>query len=190
MSPEADIQRVIDQAAVRDVHLRYCRGIDRQDWDLVRSCYHPNAIDNHGPYNGDPAGFIEFAQEFLEVCDTTTHFTGNQLVEIEGDVAWHEAYCRAYHRLKPTETDPAIDWMVNFRYFDRMERRDGAWGIVDRVVIVDTERRDPVPDDGVAPPAWHMGTTDYSDPSYNREIPQAEYLARRAAGTEKADAPA
>jgi hypothetical protein len=183
MSAESDIQRVVDEAAVRDVHLRYCRGIDRQDWDIVRSCYHPGGIDNHGPYNGDPDGFIEFAKEFLEVCETTTHFTGNQLVEIEGDVAWHEAYCRAYHRLKPTETDPATDWVVNFRYFDRIERRNGRWGIVDRVVVVDTERRDPVPDDGVEPPAWHMGSTDKADPSYNRSMPQAEYLAGRTTGS-------
>ena len=31
------LQRLLDEAEIRDVHLRYCRGIDRMDFDLVRS---------------------------------------------------------------------------------------------------------------------------------------------------------
>ncbi|MEI6002085.1 hypothetical protein H3V53_34635 [Paraburkholderia bengalensis] len=31
---------------------RYCRGIDRIDWDLVRTCYHPDAFDEHGSSGG------------------------------------------------------------------------------------------------------------------------------------------
>jgi hypothetical protein len=92
----ADLERVVAEAAVRDVHLRYCRGIDRLDWDLVRSAYHPDAVDNHGPYQGDVEGFIAFLHDVLpSAYESTTHFFGQQLVEIDGDVAWHEAYCRA-----------------------------------------------------------------------------------------------
>jgi hypothetical protein len=175
----ADVQRVVDEAAVRDVQLRYCRGIDRQDWEMVRSCYHPGAVDNHGPYNGSAEGFIAFAKEFLDVIEKTSHFTGNQLVEVEGDVAWHEAYCVSYERLKATATTPRIDRSVIFRYFDRMERHEGRWAIVDRVVIVDLERQDPVPTEQIGVPPWHLGSADRSDPSYNRDSPQAAYLESR-----------
>ncbi|WP_268959227.1 nuclear transport factor 2 family protein [Paraburkholderia elongata] len=48
-----------DKAEIREVHTRYCRGIDRMDFDLVRSCYHPDAIDRHGAYEGGVEGFIE-----------------------------------------------------------------------------------------------------------------------------------
>lgn len=171
MTDDELLQRLADEAAVRDVHLRYCRGVDRQDWALVESCYHPGATDNHGPYNGDVPGFIAFAKEFLEACDTVTHFTGNQLVEIDGDVAWHEAYCRAYHRLKPTEDAPAIDWMVNFRYIDRMEKREGEWRICERVLAIDSERKDPVVGDPHVGPEWHLGRADLTDPVYDRSIP-------------------
>ena len=44
---EAKLQQLLDEAEIRRVHIRYCRGIDRMDWDLVRSCYHPDAIDQH-----------------------------------------------------------------------------------------------------------------------------------------------
>ena len=31
----------------------------RRDMDMVRSCYHPDATDAHGHYNGDVEGFIQ-----------------------------------------------------------------------------------------------------------------------------------
>lgn len=179
MTLDLNIQRLFDETAVRDVHLRFCRALDRRDWELLRSCYHDGATENHGPYNGDVDGFIALAQASLEATATTTHLTGNQLVEIDGDVAWHEAYCRAYQRMKATADQPEIDWIVNHRCFDRMERRDGRWGIVDRVVIVDTERLDPVMGHTGEGPAWHFGSADTTDPSYNRDMPHAAYLEKR-----------
>ncbi|MER2157629.1 nuclear transport factor 2 family protein, partial [Rhodococcus sp. (in: high G+C Gram-positive bacteria)] len=38
------LQDLIDKQAIREVVLTYCRGIDRLDFDLVRSAYHPDAI--------------------------------------------------------------------------------------------------------------------------------------------------
>ena len=52
------------------------------DFDLVRSCYHPDAIDRHGAYEGGVEGFIKWAGEVLPLFDTTMHFTGNQYVKV------------------------------------------------------------------------------------------------------------
>ena len=49
---------LIDREQIRDVIYRYARGVDRRDYELVRSCYHPNATDDHGSYKGDVDGFI------------------------------------------------------------------------------------------------------------------------------------
>lgn len=54
------LRALLDQSEIRDVHLRYCRGVDRCDWDLVRSCYYAEAIDEHGFYRGGIDGFIEW----------------------------------------------------------------------------------------------------------------------------------
>ena len=56
------------------------------DFDLVRSCYHPDAIDRHGAYEGDIEGFIKWAADLLPTFESTMHFTGNQYVQVEGDV--------------------------------------------------------------------------------------------------------
>src|SRR5579863_3701746 len=91
---EAKLQQLLDEAEIKRVHIRYCRGIDRMDWDLVRSCYHPDAIDRHGVYNGGVEGFIEWAAQLLPAFECTQHFTGNQYVQIDGDVACAEHYAQ------------------------------------------------------------------------------------------------
>ncbi len=169
----AALKRLVDEAAIRDVHLKYCRGVDRRDWDLVRSCYHPDASDYHGPYTGGVDGFIAWAKETCETIDITQHLTGNQLVEIDGDVAWHEAYTTAFHRFKPTEAAPALHWWLRVRYQDRMERREGEWKIAERMVILDGQWKAPVED---LPGEWLRGRYDTSDPSYNRSAPFADYF--------------
>lgn len=175
----AELRVLLDEQAVRNVHLRYCRGVDRHDWDLVADCFHEGGVDNHGLYDGGYEGFIEFAKGFVDAAEVSLHIVGNQLVEVEGDVAWHEANCVYYERSIASDDYPAYDRTVLFRYFDRMERREGKWGIVDRVVIVDGERQAPIHDSLLPVPDWHLGTTDRTDPSYNRSVPQVEYLAGR-----------
>ena len=34
---EEALQRLLDEAAIKKVHLRYCRAVDRRDWELLRS---------------------------------------------------------------------------------------------------------------------------------------------------------
>jgi hypothetical protein len=164
---EMSLQRLLDEAAIKNVHIRYCRGIDRMDWDLVRSCYHPDAIDDHGEYIGGIDGFIAYCKAGTPNFLSTFHFTGNQLVEVDGDIAWAEHYARAYHRV-PAGTDGVLkDLVTNVRYVDRFERRNGEWRIAKRVVVVDTDRVDPVRESWV-PPVQFRGKRDKTDPSYSR----------------------
>lgn len=139
-----DLQTLRDEAAIRKVHLRYCRGIDRLDWELIRSCYHPDATDDHGGYSGGIDGFIEWLQAGLPRFERTMHFTGNQLVEVQGDSAWAEHYATAHHRLPASADVAACDLVINIRYIDRMERRDGEWRIAQRTVIDEGQRVHPV----------------------------------------------
>jgi hypothetical protein len=161
------LQRLLDEAAIKKVHIRYCRGIDRMDWELIRSCYHPDAIDDHGEYVGGIDGFIEYCQAGCPTFLSTTHFTGNQLVEVDGDVAWAEHYARAFHRVPPDEHGVMKDLVVNTRYADRFERRNGEWRIAHRVVVVDTDRVDPVNEHWV-PEVQLRAKRDRSDPTYRR----------------------
>lgn len=141
----SDIQTLIDEAAIKKVHLRYCRGVDRMDWDMVRSCYHPDGTDDHGSaFSGGLEPFIDWVSVALPRYEMTQHFTGNQLVEVDGDTAWAEHYAIVFHRRPKTDDAHAADLIVNVRYVDRMERRDGEWRIARRVVIADSNKLDTI----------------------------------------------
>ncbi|MFM8863148.1 MAG: nuclear transport factor 2 family protein, partial [Acidimicrobiia bacterium] len=52
---------VADRLAIADLMALYCRGIDRLDRDLVRSCFHPDATDTHGSFHGTIDEFLDWA---------------------------------------------------------------------------------------------------------------------------------
>lgn len=147
-------ERVIDQQEIRDVVYRYCRGIDRRDYGLVRSCYHPDAIDDHGDFRGGVEDFIAYVQRGLPRFERTMHFIGNVLAEPDGDQARTESYIVAYHHLRQSRTKAERDYTVGLRYVDDFERRDDEWRIAARVCVFEWSRIDPV-----APGGWTPADT-------------------------------
>ena len=162
-----ELQRLVDIAAIKDIHIRYCRGIDRFDWDLVRSCYHPDAMDDHGKFRGSVDEFIVYAAEVLPRFACTTHFCGNQFGEVDGDSGWMESNTLAHHRTLPTDDAPAADYILSLRYIDVVERRNGEWRILDRTLVFDSETTIPVGGDHARlAPFWPASTRDRTDESY------------------------
>ena len=92
------IDDLLAKEEIREVLFRYCRGIDRLDFDLVESCYHPDAYDDHGTFQGNVPDFVTMCRGFLPRFVCTQHFLGNMLIEVEGDRARAETYAVAYHR--------------------------------------------------------------------------------------------
>lgn len=159
--------------AIRDVQRRYCRGVDRLDYAMVRACFHPDADLDYGFYKGGVDGFMKVAEEGLASYSATTHFIGNQLVELDGDAAWAEHYVIAYHRCPAEGGTPEHDFICNFRYVDRLEWRGGEWKIARRVLLVDSWRRQPLPDLG--PGSTQVpGTRDRSDLSWSDKFRRKE----------------
>jgi SnoaL-like domain len=157
---------IIAEAAIKDVQMRYCRACDRADYDLLRSCFHPDATTSYGFFGGSVDDFIASAKQQLPLFLHTTHNTGNQNVEVAGDSAWAEHYTVATHRLAADEHGPLRDFVTAVRYIDRMECRDGDWRIAHRKLALDWTRTDPV---GAAPPDPDVprGERGKGDPSYS-----------------------
>jgi ketosteroid isomerase-like protein len=165
--PTADT--LLDREMIREAMGRYCRGIDRLDIELIRSSYHEDAFDDHGPFKGTREEFIEWVVPFMrkEYTSTSHHLT-SQSIEVDGDVAWVETYAIVVQQ-KPAG-EQTLQLVANSRYADRFEKRDGDWRIARRVVILDTVRTDTVaPWAGTSPiSSMTMGSRDTSDPSYRR----------------------
>jgi ketosteroid isomerase-like protein len=145
------VQAAIDKQEITEVIYRYCRGIDRCDYALVRSCYHPDAIDDHGDFRGGVDDFIAYVEQGLQRFERTMHFIGNVLVDVRGDRARAESYLTAYHHLGESRTKPERDFIAWLRYLDDFERRDGEWKIAARACVFEFSRIDPVHPGGWAP---------------------------------------
>jgi hypothetical protein len=160
-----EVRDLRDRQAIQDCLIRYSRGLDRHDDELVASVYHENAVDHHGTFLGPAREFIPWVNAIHEAgYDAHTHFVTNNTVEIEGDVAHSEIYVQVVLRRK----DGPLD-VCGGRYVDRLERRDGEWRIAAREVLVDWAGTA----DGTVWPeigAFPAGTWDHSDPSYQRPL--------------------
>jgi hypothetical protein len=130
-----------DREQIREVVLRYCRGVDRLDFDLVRSAYHPDGIDHHTAFTGVIDEYVEWVSVALRRFNGTMHIVGNQLIEINGDAAVSETYGTAVHWGDPPD-EPLRNFTSGFRYVDHMQRRDGKWAIAERWAVREWTRSD------------------------------------------------
>ena len=128
------LDEVIARDAIRQAALRYCRGIDRLDLELVKSAYWPDATDDHGTFRGRGWDFADYAVGRLrEAFGATMHTVFNHTIEFEpaGTTALGEIYNVSYH----LQRDPPVLYTWWGRYLDRYERRGDEWRILARLVV-------------------------------------------------------
>jgi 3-phenylpropionate/cinnamic acid dioxygenase small subunit len=129
------LEQFMARAEIHDVLYRYCHACDRRDPAMLKSVYHPGAVDNHNTFNGPADAFVDYIMaRFEQVYALTQHHITNINIEFHGDTAYVESYFIAYHRHK---NDFDRDSQTGGRYVDRFEKRDGKWLIASRDVVVD-----------------------------------------------------
>lgn len=153
---------------IREVLARLARGTDRRDAALIRSCYHADAVDDHGAFRGSPAEFAEWVPKALGIFASTMHVLGNIAIELDGDTARVETYCTAHHVYPADNPDGARDNVLGLRYVDRFERRGGAWLIAHRLCVYDYSLCVPAGPAWPLDPPFTVGRADANDPSYER----------------------
>ncbi len=138
---EAKLQEMLDKQEIHDLLMRYCRGVDRGDAELIRSVYHADGIDDHGDMILKAA---EIPELFVKLSARSPfggmHFIGNVLIEVDGDIAFAESYFMAIKDIA-REAKRFIRIRAG-RYVDKLERRLGRWGIVERVLLDEWNRVD------------------------------------------------
>lgn len=129
------IDEIVAHLEIQQVLARYCRGVDRGDKELIKSIYHPDAIDSHGAWKGPGTKFADFIVKQMDrASGIGQHHITNVLIELDGDRARVESYFLALQPELGSEggLSPSAG-----RYLDRFELRDGAWKIAHRQVIID-----------------------------------------------------
>jgi hypothetical protein len=158
-----------DKLELLELVTAYCRAVDRRDVALMRTLYHPDAIDDHGAlFYGTGEEFIQFLPGALTTFAITTHHITNALFHVDGDYAQGESYLIAGHI---TQESPPRNLIVSGRYLDKFERRDDVWRFSHRTAMLDWANL-PVEDIvKLLPPrldrAGAVGAPDHTDPSYS-----------------------
>jgi hypothetical protein len=165
MSELADI---VARDTVAEVLARYCRAVDRLDEDLLRGCFHLDAVHNAGT----ATDFCTHALAVAGSCIATHHQIGAPCIRVEGNEAFVEVYYTAYQRLPDSGTTvfgeaAGEDVIVGGRYVDRFERRRGEWRIAHRRHLIEWRRFEEPRDRGFfASPSDRKGARDPSDAVY------------------------
>src|SRR5512134_2814360 len=89
------LERMLARQEILDVLARYARGVDRADAELLKSCYHADAIEEHA---GNAHEYVDGAVPRIRQMGPMQHLLGSSYIEIEGGVAWVETYVWTFAR--------------------------------------------------------------------------------------------
>jgi SnoaL-like protein len=156
---ESQVRLMRDRQEIHDALMRYCRGQDRCDADLVAS-----TIQDY-----DAVGT---AERLRATTKRTMHVIGNMLIDLDGDSASSESYLLSYHILEHEGKE--YTRARGARYFHRWQRIASGWITTARAMRDEWSRLDEVIDrvpDGAtwhswARDAWIYGERSKSDLAY------------------------
>lgn len=126
------LQKLVDRQEIEDVITRYSRAVDRADVELLRTCYHADATEDHGGvFTGPAREYVEHIAGILPRAGILNHLATNVLVEFLDDAtARVEAYILTFSRMK--KDGERFDTLTLARAVDRFEKRAGRWAIAQR----------------------------------------------------------
>jgi hypothetical protein len=165
-----DVRYLTDRTEILDCVARHARGCDRHDAALLSATYHDDGIDVHGATVKVGAAYAEWANQVHAATSRNhLHHITTHTCEIDGDDAHAESYVMVA-LLGPDGTTATV---MCGRYVDRLERRDGRWGIAVRRATVElafTADSRLLQSPFFTSQGYETGTRDRTDLSYDRPL--------------------
>ena len=146
-------QERADRHEIRKIVDDYALFADRIENEALAALFAPEGvlrIFERG--NPEPVrqriGRAEIAEAIkgLSRYDVTLHVVSNHYVDIDGDVATGESYCRASH-IRAVEGGDAVareNYVMNIRYLDDFIRTTEGWRIAKRELQVEFTEVSPI----------------------------------------------
>lgn len=121
------------RSEIRDVLARYVRGVDRFDEELIRGCYHPDAVEVHRIFNGNAH---EFARWRARQTFRSHHVLSESAIRFDGAQAFVETpHVAVVHvDLDTPEHSGIIEARSEGWYLDVFTHEQGRWLIKHRQV--------------------------------------------------------
>lgn len=131
------IERLETRQLIQDVYARYMRGFDRNDAELLRSAFWPDAQINYVTQQNTVDQFVtRHLDDHTHELESYGHLLTNLTIDVDHDEAHVESYVTAFWRQKEGgEPYAAGATIASGRYLDRLERRSGEWRILVREFV-------------------------------------------------------
>jgi hypothetical protein len=161
------MDRLDELFAIREIEsllVRYARGIDRFDREMMRSAFLEEATTDHPPFHvGRAWEFID--SQLASIGDSVqySHLIGSIAIEVRDNEARSEATFWSWVRLAEAQ---GSEYFVAGRYLDKLKKVDLGWKISERVVVQDLVRMVPITGP-IRHEGAHGGVRSSDDPVYS-----------------------
>jgi hypothetical protein len=167
---ERRLQYLTDRQEILDCIVSTSRGNDRFDAERISASYHADGVHELGQKRISGSEYGTHANHaHAAISEANLHNVTMHACQIDGDVAHAESYVIGLFLDKGCDTARILAG----RYIDRLEKRDGRWGIVLRraTVEIPLEGNAKLPNRKTVPGSGYLkGSRDRSDPSYQRPL--------------------
>ena len=127
-----------DKLACADVIVSWGLYRDQRRWPELLSTFHPDGEIAVSWFRGPYAEFVEHCKR----GGPSKHLIMAPLVQVSGERATAETTIVII--VRQSIENLAVDMTSRARFLDRLERRDGAWKILERAAVYEQDRLDPV----------------------------------------------
>ncbi|HEY3728493.1 MAG TPA: nuclear transport factor 2 family protein [Solirubrobacteraceae bacterium] len=131
-----------DREQIRDLIENWAVWRDAGDWDRFATVWHDDAVMMATWFQGSADEFIQVSHEGFQRGVRILHFLGGTSIDLVNDRAVAQTKMTISQRAEVHGVES--DVVCTGRFYDFLERRAGAWGIVLRQPIYEKDRIDPV----------------------------------------------
>ena len=143
---DAALQRLIDESEILRIRRLWAFSRDQGDWETVKTLFHPGAPGSISWFTGTAEGFVEASKKLFgqgrRPETSSRHAFGNHRITLHSARALLEIDVEV--RARDWIDGHLFDFVFEGRFFDRFERRDGAWKIAQWTCLYDKDRIEPV----------------------------------------------
>ncbi|QPF91176.1 nuclear transport factor 2 family protein [Bradyrhizobium commune] len=135
-------QTLLDRLAIRDLVENWAVWRDAGNWERFATVWHEEGWMSATWFQGPARDFIRVSQEGFAKGVRILHFLGGTSIDLAGARAIAQTKMTISQRA--SVHDVLCDVVCTGRFYDFLEKRQGAWGIVRRQPIYEKDRIDPV----------------------------------------------
>jgi hypothetical protein len=131
-----------ERQAIRELVENWALWRDAGDWERFRTVWHDDGRMMATWFQGSADEFIRVTKEGWDRGVSILHFLGGSAIDVRGTRAIAQTKMTISQR--GAVDGVACDVVCTGRFYDFLEKRKGAWGLVLRQPIYEKDRLDPV----------------------------------------------